>query len=407
MSGTAIAQAIPLLISPVLTRMYHPEDFGILALYMSLAAILSVGSTGRYELAILLPGRHRDAANILGLSILLAFISGLITLVLVILLGNTMAGFFGEPRIGPWFYLLPLTVFLSGVMQAFNYWSTRHKTFRINAAARISQSGVAAATQLGMGIRWGGPAGLILGYILGILAGALSLGWQAVTKPGKLFRDLSRREMLANARKYRNFLRINTPHAIIDSLQDNSIVYVIMFYFTKMVLGSYAFAYRILKAPVGLIGSAMYQVFFQKASGAAQQGQDIRPMILSIYRNLFLIGFPVFTLLFVFSPQIFSFVFGPEWRTSGEIARLLIPWIFMNFLASPVSSIAIIMNRQKEAMWFTLADIIIKISSLVTGGLFLDYEWGFGIMSAGSSLLLAAALVWYYRIARPRMKPAY
>jgi len=32
MTGTTIAQAIPIAISPILTRIYTPEDFGVFAL---------------------------------------------------------------------------------------------------------------------------------------------------------------------------------------------------------------------------------------------------------------------------------------------------------------------------------------------------------------------------------------
>jgi O-antigen/teichoic acid export membrane protein len=72
MTGTTIAQAIPIAISPILTRIYTPEDFGVFALYMSLASIISVVATGRYELAIMLPKKDDDAINIVALSTLIS-----------------------------------------------------------------------------------------------------------------------------------------------------------------------------------------------------------------------------------------------------------------------------------------------------------------------------------------------
>jgi O-antigen/teichoic acid export membrane protein len=68
MTGTTIAQAIPIAISPILTRIYTPEDFGVFALYMSVVSIVSVVATGRYELAIMLPKKDEDAINIVTLS---------------------------------------------------------------------------------------------------------------------------------------------------------------------------------------------------------------------------------------------------------------------------------------------------------------------------------------------------
>lgn len=399
MSGTAIAQAIPVLISPILSRLYTPEDFGVLALFMSIAAVISVIATGRYELAIMLPEKKRDAYNVLALSLLFTFVVSVFTFILVVIFKKPVAIFFEEPGIEPWLYFLPVVVLFAGIFQAFNYWSTRHKTFKRNAAGRVSQSTVMSATNLGMGVAKAGSSGLILGYILGHVVAALVLGWQTLIHLKEIRKEITRKEIIENAKKYKNFLKINTPHAFFDSLQNNGIIYLIMFFFSKLILGSYSFAFRILKAPVGLIGSAIYQVFYQKATEALKNGQQIQPMVRKVYRNLFLIGFPVFFLLFLFARPVFTFVFGEEWKISGEIAQILIPWLFLNFIASPVSCIAIIMNKQREAMFITFVDITFKVIAIVIGGISNDFKLAFIIMSVLCSSLLIFALFWYYKIA--------
>ena len=399
MSGTAIAQAIPVLISPILSRLYTPEDFGVLALFMSIAAVISVIATGRYELAIMLPKKKRDAYNVLALSLLFTFIVSVFTFILVVIFKKPVAIFFEEPGIEPWLYFLPIVVLFAGMYQAFNYWSTRHKTFKRNATGRVSQSTVMSATNIGMGVAKAGSSGLILGYILGQVVAALVLGWQTLIHLKEIRKEITRKEIIENAKKYKNFLKINTPHAFLDSLQNNGIIYLIMFFFSKLILGSYSFAFRVLKAPVGLIGNAIYQVFYQKATEALKNGQQIQPMVRRIYRNLFLIGFPVFLLLFLFARPVFAFVFGEEWKISGEIAQILMPWLFLNFIANPVSCIAIIMNKQREAMFITFVDITFKVIAIVIGGISNDFKLAFIIMSVLCSSLLIFALFWYYKIA--------
>ena len=71
MSGTAIAQGLTLGFAPVLTRIYKPEDFGVLGLYISIVGILSVIICWRYELAIVLPRENKDAINILIMSVII------------------------------------------------------------------------------------------------------------------------------------------------------------------------------------------------------------------------------------------------------------------------------------------------------------------------------------------------
>ncbi len=398
-SGTAIAQAIPVVLSPVLSRIYSPEEFGILALFMSVAAVLSVIATGRYELAIMIPENKKDAYNVLAISLLISFITAIFSLILVLLLRKPAVVFFDEPNIGPWLFLIPVVVLFAGIYQSFNYWSTRQKTFRLNAVSRVSQSTTNVITSLGLGIAKAGPAGLIAGYIIGQVFAGLILMVNFFKDMKEFFGQVSWQDMKVNAHKYKSFLRINTPHAFIDSLQDNGIVYVIMYFFSKMILGSYSFAYRLLKLPVGLIGGSIYQVFYQKASELAAKGEDIRPMILKIYKRLFTWGLPFFIILFLFTPEIFGFIFGENYRTSGEIARILIPWIFINFIVSPVSCVALIKNKQKQAMYFTFADITFKVTSIIIGGIFENYFLAFVIMSILCSLLLSYACYWYYQIA--------
>lgn len=407
MTGTAIAQAIPVLISPILSRLYTPEEFGVLALFMSAASVLGVISTARYELAIMLPDSRRDAMNVLILSIGIAFLVSIGSLIIILLFQEPILRFFDAPELKGWLFLVPGMVLLMGVYQSFNFWSTRNKTFKRNSASRISQSVSMSAVNLSMGFAGAGPIGLISGSFTGQAVAALVLAWRAITHPGEWKEAFSRERIKKNAVRYSNFPRINTPHAFVDTLQDHGIVLIIIYFFSKMILGSYNFAYRVLKAPVGLIGSSMYQVFYQKASRSFIEGENIRPMVVRIYRNLFLIGFPVFTILFVFAPEIFAFVFSENYRMAGEIAQILMPWLFMNYMVMPVTCVAVVTNRQKGAFLISLTDIVLKVIALVAGGITGDYEFAFLLMSLMCSALLLFAMYWYYRIAGIKFVKTY
>lgn len=407
MGGTAIAQAIPLLLSPILSRLYTPEDFGIFALFMSITTLIGVISTGRYELAIMLPEKQKSAYNIMALCLLFTLAISILTLILILLLIDPIVVFFEEPKVRIWLYFIPIVVFFLGVYQTLNYWSTRNKTFNRNANSRISQSSVTASGQLGFRLFQSGAGGLILGYILGIVTAALVLGWKIIRDIPQIKKELSIKEIKENTFKYRNFLRINTPNAFIDSLQENGIIYLIMYFFTKQILGSYSFGLRILKAPVGLVGNAIFQVSYQKAAEAYNSGQNLQPIIKRIVRNLFLLGLPVFSILFIYTPEIFSFVFGARWHEAGEFAQILVPWIFLNFLANPVSFIAIVVNKQKEAMYLSIASFFAKAISIIIGGISGNYYLSFILLSASGSLLMIFALIWYYNIANTKSFKTY
>jgi O-antigen/teichoic acid export membrane protein len=180
-----------------------------------------------------------------------------------------------------------------------------------------------------------------------------------------------------------------------------------MAFFTKTILGSYTFAYRIVTAPVALIGSSIYQVFYQKATLAKQQGEDVQKMVIRIYRNLFLLGLPLFVLLFLFAVPVFRFVFGEDWAMAGEIARIISPWLFLNFIASPVSCITVIVNKQKEGMMLSIGDLILKITAIVIGGLYNDFYLTFILMSILCGSLLILSLYLFYKFAGADAESAY
>jgi hypothetical protein len=68
---------------------------------------------------------------------------------------------------------------------------------------------------------------------------------------------------------------------------------------------------------------------------------------------------------------------------------------------------AIIMNRQKEAMMITFVDIALRITSIVIGGFYGDFRLAFILMSISCSGLLIFALYWYYRIGSPAAGSTY
>lgn len=406
-TGTFVAQLIPFLVSPLLTRLYTAEDFGILSLFMSAVAILGVIASFRYEFAIVLPSKEDDAWQLLNLSVLLAGGMGLLSLVFMLFFGDALLHFFEAAPLRPFLFFIPLAVFLTGAYQAFNYWSTRHRTFKINARARVTQSLAIALVSVALGFAGFGALGLISGYLAGLGLAAMVLGWLLLRKPREWFRSFSAPGIKANMKRYRSFAWINTPHALLDSLVDNGIVFLISFAFNNIVLGWYSWAFRLLKAPVGIIGSAVGQVFFERASAMNRDKVSVRPLMWRIQRNMIAIALPVFVPLMIFAPDIFAFVFSEAFREAGEIAQLLIPWIFVNFLISPFSNLPIICNKQKQALLITMVDLILRLLALTAGWKLNDYMTGFALMAAASTALSLFVLIWYYRLARNPVTDAY
>jgi len=64
----------PLLFYPILGRIFTPEEFGLLATLTSITAILGVLATGKYDQGILIADSKKEAADLVGFTVLLSLI---------------------------------------------------------------------------------------------------------------------------------------------------------------------------------------------------------------------------------------------------------------------------------------------------------------------------------------------
>ena len=171
--GTAFAQAIGLAALPVLTRLYSPEDFGILAVYTSILSIVGAIACLRFDIAVPISERDDEAINLLGVALLSAFGVALVSLVLVILFSEQICHALRLPVDGALPWLVPAGIFCYGSYSCLQSWGVRRKRFGLISQTRLTQSIAGTATQLSFGFINGSSVGLVVGYIISTSAGIL------------------------------------------------------------------------------------------------------------------------------------------------------------------------------------------------------------------------------------------
>ena len=383
MTGSAIAQAIPIAITPILTRLYTPEDFGLLALYMSAASLVSVLATGRYELAIMLPKKDTDALHIVFLSLWITLGMTLLASVILFFFNGAIANFLGDATLASWLYMIPLSIFLSGLYQSVNYWNNRKKQYRRLAVNKIIQSSSTATLHLGLGNIGGG--GLILGTVAGQALAASVLGKQTWSSTRRLVPAVTKLKMLALLRKYRKLPLLNLPNVFIDNIRTAGINILIAKFFTGAVLGQFALAWKMVQAPMSLIGRSLSQVFFERLATAPQS--ELASIIRIFLLKAAVISLPMFLLIYLFAEPLFIVVFGEQWALAGQAASIMSPWLFFNFLTSPVATVFVILNRQEVVLGFAVVYMVIPLL-LLTLFQHLDFTLLLTLLSITMSLLL-------------------
>ncbi len=392
MSGTTIAQAIPLLISPLLTRLYSPEDFGLFAIFVSIVSIMAVIVTGRYDLAIILPKLDSHGFQLLSLSLFIA-----LSVSFVYLLGMSSLNFFYTFDVI--YYLIPFVVLFIGFNNAFDRYNNKTKNYKVMSYQRVIKTTIESLVNIFFSLFFHLKTGLIWGFVLGYFVSSLSMVYINFKffKIKKFYPSAEKMNILA--RRYINFPKYNMPHGLLNTISANTAIFLIPMFYGNATLGLYAFGLKIIQAPLGLLSSSIFNVLGQKMAEEYAKANEIRGIFLLSLKKLTFVALMMLP-LFVFIKEIFSFVFGEEWRDAGLFIQILSPWILLIFISSPFATLPQIFNQQKKALIIEIISFILKSMVLVLGGLFLSIEGTLVGLMLISVLIISYNLIWYFGLVR-------
>lgn len=363
-AGTGIAQSIPVLISPVLTRIYTPSEFGIIAIFISLVSICAVFVTGRYEQAIVLPSNEDEVNPIVRLSARILFSTIMLIFFLVFIFGVEISNYLETPELKTWLYLLPIAVFLTGVNQILVYLLIRKKNFTRLAKNKVLVSTSNAGGQLLGGKVLMGSQGLFVGYHLGLLASVFGLLGASGLREKLKQNRFSEAEI---ALKYKKFPLYDIPSSLLSVVSNQMPLLVIGKYFGSGVLGLYSFTYKILMMPVNILSKSVLDVFKQKATEDFNKEGSCRGVFVKTLVGLVAIGLIPFSILLILGPQLFALVFGEQWQEAGRFAQILTPMLFMKFIVNPLSYTFYIAQKQNIDFLFQTLLLALTLVALVIG----------------------------------------
>ncbi len=398
--GNGIAQAIPILASLLLSRVYAPADMGTYALYMLLPTNFSVLATGRYDLAIVLPKDDEDALNLVALATLISLGFAALALIVVVMFRGWFSDWLHQPAAFALLLLVPPSVFLTGSVQSAFAWLNRKRAYHFLSIARISQSIVTVFTTVGLGYVGLRLAGLVIGSLAGQVVSAIAaVIYFHLNRTTMPWRSVGWIGIKRTARAYEDFPKVNSFHVLLDLVQNNVVTIGIGRDFGQVALGYYSFTTKVLKTPLGLIGSAVGQVFYQRASETANEGGDLRALMRGVVKQLSVIAVPMCVVLLAAGPPLFGLVFGASWRPAGTYAQILGPWLALNFVVSPIAVIYVIKGRQKMALLLGALDCLAKCIALGIGLLMHSVLAGLIGMSIAGVVVLTCGAYWCFHIA--------
>lgn len=367
MTGSTLSQAIPIAISPILTRIYTPEDFGLYAVYLAIITILGTIVSGRYELAIMLPKKDEDAINIFALGLVITICLTVLTTILVITFNDYIVNLSNNQKMKYWLYIVPVSVFLMGCYNLLIYFNNRLKNFNKISNMFIFKASASTVVQLSLGYIKTGATGLISGQIFSQLMADIYLSI-IIFRNKILLSKINIPKIIEMAKRYRDFPKYSVLAILANKLSYQLTNIIVSAIYSITTLGYYAHVQRVLGLPSSLIGTSIGRVFIHEASKEKQNTGKAIQTFKSTMKKLILIGLPIFAFLFMIVEDLFAFVFGEPWRIAGEYAQIVVPFFFVQFIISSISSTETIMEKQNLDLLFNIAIlagsmIVIVVSS--------------------------------------------
>lgn len=368
--GTAAAQAIGVLVLPVITRLYSPADFSVLAVYASILGIVAGVACLRLDIAIPLPERDEDAANLLAVALLCSTAMALLAALSVWWFPEHIVNAAGQPGLRPFLWMIPLGIWLASAYSAIQFWATRKKRFTAIARTRVGQTTGSSITKLAGGLLNAlGPFGLLLGQLIGSGAGVFGLSRTAWREDRQALRSITWPDMRRVFRAHDRFVKYST----FEAFANNGAIQLPVIIIAAVALGpeaGYLFlAMQAMAIPLGLIGGAVSQVYLSRAPEEYRAGQ-LGPFTLKAIAGLMRTGVGPLLFAGIVSPVAFPIVFGTDWQRAGEMVAWMTPWFILQFVSSPVSMSLHVTNNQRTALLLQLFGFVLRVGGAWLATLF-------------------------------------
>ncbi|WP_420176462.1 lipopolysaccharide biosynthesis protein [Luteococcus sp. OSA5] len=373
MTGTTLAQVVIFATTPIITRLgVTTEMWGIYnGAFMAVAGFLIPVAALRYDMAIVLPRNDDDARQLFRLSTALNTGISLLAAAAMVLWGDELAAWLITPhegqqyfaeQVAPWLPMVGLIIWGYAQVNIVNYWSNRRKQYKVTSTNTMVNSLTTAGGR--MFVAWAalGPIGLVVATLLGQAAALTNFfirsGKDVLRAPGKS------RSTMELIRAYSKMPLLNAPNALVDAIRISGIPATLSHFFGAGTTGAFNMAWTLVQTPMNLINAALSQVFFQKLS-VTPRGRMYRAIRMSIVRSL-AIGILPFALIWALGPWFMPIFLGEEWRGAGVVAAILVPWLYINFVTSPVSTVFVVARRQGLALFFATIYMVTPLAIIWT-----------------------------------------
>lgn len=384
--GAGLAHVVTLLAIPVLTRIYSPEDLGVLSVYVALVAILAPTTTLRYVVALPLPRSNRIAFNIMALCFILLLVSLVIYTLLIWLIKSWLLELLNLQALSDFWWLIVFGLFSVSFYELLSMWSIREQSFKLQSITLVQQALLGNTIKIFLGLFVTKSIGLVIGQIFQQGGGVLAFlkGFYPTFK--SLLCELNIRRMIFVFSFYSNFPKFRLPSQILVTVSTHTPVLFFSIIYGREEAGQLGLALMAVSLPIVLLATTTGKAFYSEASRIGKnEGGELQKLTMLISRRLFLVALPIALFLAVFGPIIFEVVFGGGWKLAGYYSRYLALCMVFQFVYTVIGHVLTVVNR----LGVQLANQIVRVTLVLVAFL---TSWVFNIDSLEAIVLYSLLL---------------
>lgn len=367
-SGTAGAQAIGMAFIPFITRIYGPEVYGILGVFIALTGILTTLATLAYPIALVLPKSDNKARALVKISLLLAVNMSLLVLIVLWVAGDWIMLRLGAGSLISFMFFIPIIMFLTACQDIGQQWLIRKKAFKSIANVSIFHSFINYGSQALAGLY--AP---LVGVLISIHILATAIRSALVGYIGKKINTTSITQKQENislrkiAYEYRDFPLYRMPQVVLNTVSQSLPILMLTAFFGPASAGFYTLTRTALGLPSTLLASSVQSVFYPHFNEAVLAKNKTFPLLVKATAALAVVGIWPFLVIILFGPLLFDFVFGQEWQIAGQYAQWMSIWLFFVLISRPVISSIPVFKMQRWFLVYEIFSSFLRVASIYVG----------------------------------------
>lgn len=394
LGGNGLAQIITVLVYPIVARLYAPSAFGQLAVIFGIHSLLVILSTGKYDMAVVIPQSDKDASKLVSTGIRIAMILSAAILPVVLIIRYAPDWLHLNFHVSVWYLLLPLSVITAAYIQLQTGWCTRFKLFKIIVSTTFVLYILTAVIKIFLGFL-NVEDGLLYAFFISQVGASAYLFVRIRKSHQKQILHPFSPDIMRVAREYSNFPKFNLPISLINSFSANLPIYFLAIFFSDDLTGQFSLAFTILFRPIGVYNNSVYQVLFQRVMEMRHQNKAVWPFLKKyILKSLFVL-LAGGLIIVAFIPGIVQVYLGPNFRVSGTFCQLMLPWAILLIPAGSLAFVPNIFKRQSRAFVIEVVYLLIRLAALLIGYFFNNVILSIGLFSLTGVGVVLYRLVWY------------